>query len=287
MSDKRRLGKGLGALIPDALDASADKSEIELDKIKQNPYQPRENFNEEKLKELASSIREHGVLQAVVVTTANNDDQFYLVAGERRCRAARMAGLKTIPAVIKSYDHKTMLEIALIENLQREDLNPVEEAAAYQRLMKEYSYTQEELATRLGKSRSSIANSVRLLALPESILGMLKNGQVTVGQVRPLLAISDPREQEIIVQRIVEEKLTARDTEKLALGTGKVKTAETNKDSTEQEDPLQAELQMQMQRRLGTKVKIKPGKNGGTIEIFYYGEEDLERLIARILPEGL
>lgn len=287
MSDKRRLGKGLGALIPDALDASADKSEIELDKIKQNPYQPRENFNEEKLKELASSIREHGVLQAVVVTTANNDDQFYLVAGERRCRAARMAGLKTIPAVIKSYDHKTMLEIALIENLQREDLNPVEEAAAYQRLMKEYSYTQEELATRLGKSRSSIANSVRLLALPESILGMLKNGQVTVGQVRPLLAISDPREQEIIAQRIVEEKLTARDTEKLALGTGKVKTAETNKDSTEQEDPLQAELQMQMQRRLGTKVKIKPGKNGGTIEIFYYGEEDLERLIARILPEGL
>jgi len=287
MSDKRRLGKGLGALIPDALDASADKSEIELDKIKQNPYQPRENFNEEKLKELASSIREHGVLQAVVVTTANNDDQFYLVAGERRCRAARMAGLKTIPAVIKSYDHKTMLEIALIENLQREDLNPVEEAAAYQRLMKEYSYTQEELATRLGKSRSSIANSVRLLALPESILGMLKNGQVTVGQVRPLLAISDPREQEIIARRIVEEKLTARDTEKLALGTGKVKTAETNKDSTEQEDPLQAELQMQMQRRLGTKVKIKPGKNGGTIEIFYYGEEDLERLIARILPEGL
>ena len=287
MSDKRRLGKGLGALIPDALDASADKSEIELDKIKQNPYQPRENFNEEKLRELASSIREHGVLQAVVVTTANNDDQFYLVAGERRCRAARMAGLKTIPAVIKSYDHKTMLEIALIENLQREDLNPVEEAAAYQRLMKDYSYTQEELATRLGKSRSSIANSVRLLALPESILGMLKNGQVTVGQVRPLLAISDPREQEIIVQRIVEEKLTARDTEKLALGTGKVKTAETNKDSTEQEDPLQAELQMQMQRRLGTKVKIKPGKNGGTIEIFYYGEEDLERLIARILPEGL
>jgi len=287
MSDKRRLGKGLGALIPDALDASADKSEIELDKIKQNPYQPRENFNEEKLKELASSIREHGVLQAVVVTTANNDDQFYLVAGERRCRAARMAGLKTIPAVIKSYDHKTMLEIALIENLQREDLNPVEEAAAYQRLMKDYSYTQEELATRLGKSRSSIANSVRLLALPESILGMLKNGQVTVGQVRPLLAISDPREQEIIARRIVEEKLTARDTEKLALGTGKVKTAETNKDSTEQEDPLQAELQMQMQRRLGTKVKIKPGKNGGTIEIFYYGEEDLERLIARILPEGL
>ncbi len=287
MSDKRRLGKGLGALIPDALDASADKSEIELDKIKQNPYQPRENFNEEKLRELASSIREHGVLQAVVVTTANNDDQFYLVAGERRCRAARMAGLKTIPAVIKSYDHKTMLEIALIENLQREDLNPVEEAAAYQRLMKDYSYTQEELATRLGKSRSSIANSVRLLALPESILGMLKNGQVTVGQVRPLLAISDPREQEIIARRIVEEKLTARDTEKLALGTGKVKTAETNKDSTEQEDPLQAELQMQMQRRLGTKVKIKPGKNGGTIEIFYYGEEDLERLIARILPEGL
>jgi ParB family transcriptional regulator, chromosome partitioning protein len=287
MSDKRRLGKGLGALIPDALDASADKSEIELDKIKQNPYQPRQDFNEEKLKELAGSIREYGILQAVVITPANNEDEFYLVAGERRCRAAKMAGLKTIPAIIKSYDNKTMLEIALIENLQREDLNPVEEATAYQRLMKEYSYTQEELAGRLGKSRSAIANSVRLLALPESVLGLLKNGQVTAGQVRPLLSISDPGEQELLAHRIVDEGLTARDTEKLSFVPGKVKATGPKKNSAEQEDPVQAELQMQMQRRLGTKVKIKQGKNGGTIEIFYYGEEDLERLITRILPEGL
>jgi ParB family transcriptional regulator, chromosome partitioning protein len=287
MSEKRRLGKGLGALIPDVLENAVDKSEIALDKIKQNPFQPRQSFNEEKLLELANSIREHGVLQAVVVCPTGDGEDYYLVAGERRCRAAKLAGLETIPAVVKSYDSKTMLEIALIENLQREDLNPVDEALAYQRLMKDYNYTQEEMARRLGKSRSAIANSVRLLALPETILNMLAKGEITAGQVRPLLSITDQGEQELTARRIIDEGLSARDAEKFSVGAGKTRKSLQKTHKEDPEDPMQAELQLQLQRRLGTKVRIKPGKTGGLIEIFYYGEEDLERLIARILPEGL
>ncbi len=287
MSEKRRLGKGLGALIPDALEADAEKSEIALDRIKQNPYQPRVNFDQKKLDELALSIREHGVLQAVVLCPAGSGGDYFLVAGERRCRAAKLAGLKSIPAIIRGYDNKELLEIALIENLQREDLNPVEEATAYQRLMKEYNYTQEELARRLSKSRPAIANSVRLLALPEKVLELLAHGQLTAGQARPLLAVSGQTQQEEIAQKIVEEGLTARDAEKYSERAAhkKKKRGEARAEITE--DPLIAELQLQIQRRLGTKVKIRLSKNGGTIEIHYYGDEDLERLIAKLLPEGI
>lgn len=289
MSDKRRLGKGLGALIPDAFDTDSDieKSEIALEKIRPNPYQPRENFDQEKLEELALSIRQHGVLQAIVVCPAGSDGDYYLVAGERRCRAAKIAGLKSIPAIVRSYDNKAMLEIALIENLQREDLNPVEEAAAYRQLMKDYNYTQEDLAQRLGKSRPTIANSVRLLSLSKKILDLIARGKLTAGQARPLLAISDHLKQEEFAQRIVEEGLTARDAEKLSERTGKKSRKSLENKRETADDPLTSELQLQIQRRLGTKVRIKPAKSGGTIEIHYYGEEDLERLIAKLLPEGL
>ena len=289
MSDKRRLGKGLGALIPDAFDTNSDveKSEIALEKIRPNPYQPRENFDQEKLEELAQSIREHGVLQAIVVCPTGSDADYYLVAGERRCRAAKLAGLKSIPAIVRSYDNKAMLEIALIENLQREDLNPVEEAAAYRQLMKDYNYTQEDLAQRLGKSRPAIANSVRLLALPKKILDLIARGKLTAGQARPLLAITDQLKQEEFAQKIVEEGLTARDAEKLSERTEKKNRTSMENKQVASEDPLTSELQLQIQRRLGTKVRIKPAKSGGTIEIHYYGEEDLERLIAKLLPEGL
>jgi ParB family transcriptional regulator, chromosome partitioning protein len=289
MSDKRRLGKGLGALIPDAFDSDSDveKSEIALDKIRPNPYQPRENFDPEKLEELAQSIREHGVLQAIVVCPAGSDADYYLVAGERRCRAAKLAGLKSIPAIIRSYDNKAMLEIALIENLQREDLNPVEEATAYRQLMKDYNYTQDELAKRLGKSRPAIANSVRLLSLPKNILNLIAQGRLTAGQARPLLAINDHSKQEEFAQKIVSEGLTARDAERLSERTEKKNNTNRASQPETAEDPMMAELQIQIQRSLGTKVRIKPAKNGGTIEIHYYGEEDLERLIGKLLPEGL
>jgi ParB family transcriptional regulator, chromosome partitioning protein len=289
MSDKRRLGKGLGALIPNAFDTDSDleKSEIALDKIRPNPYQPRENFDPEKMEELARSIREHGVLQPIVVCPTGSDVDYYLVAGERRCRAAKLAGLKSIPAIVRSYDNKAMLEIALIENLQREDLNPVEEAAAYRQLMKDYNYTQEDLAKRLGKSRPTIANSVRLLALSPKILDLIAQGRLTAGQARPLLAISDHFKQEEFAQKIVDEGLTARDAEKLSERTTKKNRTDRDNQREKDEDPITSELQLQIQRSLGTKVRIKPAKNGGTIEIHYYGEEDLERLIAKLLPEGL
>ncbi len=289
MTEKRRLGKGLGALIPEVADDNAVTNEISLDLIKPNPYQPRRDFDDEKLKELAASIKEHGVLQAVVVSPDNEGKYYTLVAGERRCRAAKQAGLKTVPAVVKPVDRKTLLEVALIENLQREDLNPVDEAMAYKRLMQEYNYTQEELAHRLGRSRPSIANSVRLLGLPDSILDLLARNELTPGQVRPLLAIDDPAKREETATLIVKEGLSAREAEKLVskLNASKVKKKEGAGKKEAQPDPLQAELQLQIQRALGTKVKIKPGKSGGSIEIFYYGDDDLERVVSKLLPGGI
>ncbi len=286
MSEKRRLGKGLGALIPEVLTGSEDTNEISLDQIQPNPFQPREVFDDEKLRELASSIKEHGILQAVVVSPTG-DGNFFLVAGERRCRAARIAGLSSVPAIIKSLDRKTMLEIALIENLQREDLNPVEEARAYKRLMQEYNYTQEELARRIGRSRPSIANSIRLLSLPGEILELLAQGEISAGQVRPLLAISDPRMQQEAARQIIEEGLSAREAEKIAARISMRSGKKREPEKAVTQDPVHIELQAQIQRSLGTKVRFKQGKNGGTIEIFYYSEEDLERLIAKILPEGI
>ncbi len=287
MNEKRRLGRGLGALIPDALATSAETSEIRLERIQPNPFQPRRTFDDEKLKELAASIKEHGILQAVVVSPSGEDDKYILVAGERRCRAARLAGLETVPAVVKAFDKNSMLEIALIENIQREDLNPVEEARAYKKLISDYSYTQEELARRIGRSRPSIANSMRLLSLSETVLNSLSIGELTPGQVRPLLAINDPDRQQAVAKQIIEEGLSAREAEKMVskINAGKKdahKSAENPVD-----DPLSTELQLQIQRALGTKVKLKKGKSGGTIEIYYYSEDDLERLVARLLPEGV
>ncbi len=287
MSEKRRLGKGLGALIPEVMSGSGETSEVSLEKIEPNPFQPRQKFDDEKINELAASIKEHGVLQAVVLAPAREDDRYYLVAGERRCRAAKLAGLEKVPAVIKSYDSKQMLEIALIENLQREDLNPVEEARAYKKLMSEFSYTQDELARRIGKSRPSVANTMRLLSLPTYVIKALEEGQITSGQARPLLAIGDKEVQENAFKTIMEERLTARDVEKLVHQTSGKKHKTKQVGQGVEEDPVQVELQLQMQRVLGTKVKIKPGKSGGSIEIFYYGDEDLERLIDKLLPEGI
>lgn len=287
MSDKRRLGKGLGALIPEVMSGKGETSEISLEKIKPNPYQPRKKFDDSKINELAASIKEHGVLQAVVLAPVKDRDEYILVAGERRCRAAKIAGLKAVPAVIKAYDNKQMLEIALIENLQREDLNVVEEAQAYKKLMDEFSYTQEELARRIGKSRPAVANTVRLLFLPAPVLRALEKGQITSGQVRPLLAIPGQEEQLTAFAKIIEEGLTARQAEQLVSEKAGKISKEPKKVLPRAEDPLQAELQVQMQRVLGTKVRIKPGKTGGTIEIYYYGEEDLTRLMEKLMPEGL
>jgi len=283
MSDKKRLGRGLGALIPDAiLDKENEIKDIPIDRIRPNPYQPRTHFNEEKLRELADSINVHGVVQAIVVSP--KDNEYVLVAGERRYRAARMAGLETIPAVVKSYDKSSMLEIALIENLQREDLNPIEEGEAYRRLIVEFNLTQEELSRRVGKSRSSIANAIRLLSLPKAIKEALAGGEINVGQARPLLSLPGQEMQEKAAIEIISRKLTARDAEKIVAGMVKSKDDSALKEIPET-DPLLKELQNQLQRRLGTKVKLVKGKQGGSVEIFFYGDEDLERLLTFLLPD--
>ncbi|MFO8192815.1 MAG: ParB/RepB/Spo0J family partition protein [Bacillota bacterium] len=285
MNEKRRLGKGLGALIPEAVNDKEGSNEIELDLIKANPFQPRRDFDEDKMKELASSIKEHGILQAVVVSPDPEGEGYILVAGERRCRAARMVGLKKVPAVIKKINKKTMLEMALIENLQREDLNPLEEAAAYRRLIDDFKYTQEELAGRLGKSRPTVANSLRLLSLTEPVRDLMASRTITAGQARPLLSIEEPGRQYEAAMMIVEQGLSARAAEKLAAKKGR---AGIKKDKDmKNTDPLIEEIQQRIQRALGTKVKIKSGREGGTIEIYYYGDDDLERLTTRLLPEGL
>ena len=285
MSEKKRLGKGLGALIPEveASDETVDTNEIAIDLIKPNPFQPRREFEDEKLKELAASIKEHGVLQAIVVCPEDEVGNYVLVAGERRCRAAKIAGLKTIPAVVRNIDKSTMLEIALIENLQREDLNPVEEASAYRKLMKEYNYTQDDLARRIGCSRPAIANSIRLLSLPEMVIEALAKNELAPGQARPLLGISDSKLQQEAARQIMKNKLSAREAEKIASRISKQREKDQDKsERNEESDPIQEELQLQMQRSLGTKVKIKQAKNGGTIEIFYYSDDDLERLMEKL-----
>lgn len=286
MSEKRRLGRGLGALIEEAFSGNAEITEVPLDEIKPNPFQPRANFDPSKLQELVNSIKEHGVVQAVLISPAK-EGGYYVVAGERRCRAARMAGLTAIPALIREFNEKEMLEIALIENLQREDLNPIEEAAAYRRLMEEFNLTQEELGRRLGKSRSAIANTVRLLSLPPTIQEALIRGELSAGQARPLLALPDAASQEALARRIIEGRLTAREAERLAGSAAAGKEKERAERKAEAADPLLKELQAVLQRRLGTKVKISRRRGGGTIEIFFYGEEDLERLIELMMPEGI
>ncbi len=283
MNDKRRLGRGLGALIPEA-SSETDIKEIAVNRIKPNPYQPRISFDETKLRELADSIKEHGVIQAVVVSPEG--ENYILVAGERRLRAAQIIGFQTIPAVIKNLNKSAMLEIALIENLQREDLNPIEEATAYRRLMNEFNLTQEELARRVGKSRSAIANTVRLLSLSKTIIEALVRGDITAGQARPLLGLADCETQEKVALQIMAKGLTARDAEKMVARMGKGKEQVARHDVLPV-DPLHQEMQELLQRRLGTKVKINHGKQGGFVEVFFYSDEDLERLLALLLPDGI
>ncbi len=288
MTGKRRLGRGLGALIPETIDSGAALREINIAQIRRNPFQPRTRFDQEKLQELADSIREHGVVQPVIVSPGK--DGYILVAGERRFRAAQLAGLQTIPALTKELDSGMMLQIALIENLQREDLNPVEEARAYHQLIDKFKFTQEELARRLGKSRPAIANTIRLLSLPDEVKQALINGEISEGQARPLLRISDQAVQAGLARRIIQEKLTAREVERLVSNSRQLKRPALKQPKPSltghEPEPVWEELREKLQHYLGTKVKITRRSKGGAIEIEFYEPEDLERLLGLIMPEG-
>jgi ParB family chromosome partitioning protein len=272
---KMVLGKGLSALIPAEQDSSADEVHyrvVPLDRIAPNPMQPRQRFDEVAMAELAESVRQNGLVQPLVVR--KNGAGFTLVAGERRYRASRMAGLEKVPAVIMDdIDDVRMLELALVENIQRQDLNPLELAEAYRRLIDQCGLTQAQLAQRVGRSRAAVANHLRLLGLPDSIKRLLSEGRLTEGHARALLALDNESRMLEMAERIVNGSLTVREAEQAAPEKKRRRRLEVKRLS-----PALADIEADMKRRLGTSVKIVPGLKRGKIEIEYYGEDDLSRL---------
>lgn len=272
----KRLGKGLSALLPQMeVDQNDSVQSVNVADIRPNPYQPRQVFDDEKLKELSESIKEHGVIQPIIVRKSLRG--YEIVAGERRWRAAKVAGLTEVPVAVRDYNDKQMTEIALIENLQREDLNPIEVAEAYLNLMNQFNLTQEELAKKVGQSRSHVANFLRLLQLPSEITNDVSRGTITMGHARAILSIEDKAKQLQIVKRIKTEELSVRQVEHLVNQLLKSVPRETKK------KPPVSTIFKQYEDRfrnvLGTSVKIQQGKKRGKIEIDYFSTDDLERIL--------
>ena len=273
MNQKKVLGRGLGALIPQREHAPAPSglAEIPLSQISPNPYQPRKNFNEASIEELARSVRQHGIVQPLVVTRSG--DRYKLLAGERRFRAAQKAGLSSVPAVIKEIAQEgDALQIALIENIQREDLNPMEEAMAYHQLHEDFGLTQEEISQRVGKERSTVANFLRLLKLPEAVKKLLASGQLSMGHARALLAVDSPKKQEQLAERVVKKNLNVRQTEMLA-------APKAEKKPEKEKDVFTRDAEEKLQRTLRTKVDIDRRRRGGVIHIRFGSEEELIRVV--------
>ena len=280
---KPALGRGLGALIPglseEAMAEGRMLKEIDIKSISPNPYQPRSDFHPDSIRELADSITEKGILQPILVTSKDNGYQ--LIAGERRVQAAKMADYKLIPAIIlEGLSKEGMIELALIENLQREDLDPIDTATAYQRLMEECPLTQEEVAKRVGKSRSTVANFLRLLSLPPKVQGMISLGELSPGHVRVILNLADPEAQVRLAEKMAAEKTTVRTAEKLVLKRRGARRVPQLSASAE-------DLQRELQQHLATKVKVFRNQKGlGRIEIHFFSDMELERLAGIILDTG-
>jgi ParB family chromosome partitioning protein len=258
---------------------------LSLDKIKANPNQPRKHFDQTSLDELALSIKEHGIIEPVIVEETENGF-FIVIAGERRCRAAALAGLQEVPALVRNYSEEKRLEISIIENIQREGLNPIEEAIAYRQLMELASLSQDEAAAKVGKSRSALANSLRLLKLPEPVQEALKNGKVTQGHARAILAVENVERQLALFREIVDKTLSVREAE--------AKTAELNKNplvapakppTHKARDPHLASMEQRFIESLGTKVRIDGNADTGSIRIDYYSMDDLDRLYEIIVQQ--
>jgi len=281
----RGLGKGLNAIIgADLVSEVSDRPravEIPVDRLSPNPFQPRRSFTEEGLEQLADSIRHHGILQPIVVRPSG--DGYQLIAGERRWRAAQIAGLQRIPAVVRELDDPGMVQVALIENLQREDLNPIEEASAYRRLMDEFNMTQEQLSSAIGRSRPAIANAVRLLNLPEAIQKAVEERRLSEGHARCLLSISNQGDQLKVAAEIIANGLNVRQAEELVKGTTQNVSRETIRKRTSEEDPNAVRLTQRLGERLGTRVKLSGSVSKGKLEIEYYSAEDLDRILEIIL----
>lgn len=273
------LGKGLGALmLENATDEMLTENELPINEIIPNRDQPRKTFDEAALEELAQSIKQHGVLQPLLVRPIPSGG-YQLVAGERRWRACRIAGLNKVPVVIKELTDTETMEIAIIENLQREDLNPIEEAEGLQALIDKCGYTQEEVAMSVGKSRPAIANSLRLLRLPQEVRDMTKNGDISAGHARALLAFDNEAMMLEAAKNIVSNKMTVRDVERLA----KIKeTDEPRRRRTRRRDSFYDEVELSLSETLGRKVKVYTGRGSGTLEIEFYSQEDLKELANKL-----
>ncbi len=273
--NKKGLGKGLGALISTANEeTSSGVVELRINDIEPNVGQPRKKFDDDKLLQLSDSIKQHGIVQPIIVR--KEDNIYKIVAGERRWRAARLAGLNNVPVIIKDVTNKQVMEMALIENIQREDLNPIEEAEAYERLLNEYNMTQEELSKSIGKNRSTIANIIRLLSLCDNVKECLINGDISSGHARTLIAIEDKEKQEKVCHEIIEKNLNVRETENLVKKLLSVKNKEKN---TPYEDENLIRIEDELKKILGTKVKLSSNNKKGKIMIEYYSNDELERLL--------
>ena len=276
---RRALGKGLKALIPVTDEKVGSAFEIAVEDVRPNRYQPRKIFDDLKLTELVNSIREKGVVQPIIVQ--KSDSGYELIAGERRWRAAQKAGLNKIPAIIREVSSEESLELALIENIQRENLNPIEEARAYQRLSDEFYQTQEDIAKKIGKDRSTVANFLRLFKLPKEIQDSISNEELTMGHARALLSLASAKEQLSLKDRIVKRKMSVREVESYVN-----RSRETKKESSKKRvDMFKDRLEGELQRFFGTEVRILKGRNKGKIEIIFYNDEDLERIIELIKGE--
>lgn len=288
----RGLGKGLDSLIPVVETPVATKKKKENDinalkegeapvmvkitKVEPNRQQPRKKFDEDALLELADSIKQYGLLQPILVQ--DRKTYYEIIAGERRWRASKLAGLKEVPVIIRNYSEQEIVEISLIENIQREDLNPIEEAQAYKRLLTEFNLKQDEVADRVSKSRTAVTNSMRLLKLCDEVQQMVIENMITTGHARAILSVEDPTEQYALAQRIFDEKLSVREVEKLVRNLGKPAKEKKNVDKSM--DVIYEDIQEKLKNTLGTKVAITSKGNGtGKIEIEFYSNEELERLI--------
>lgn len=300
MTVKRKgLGKGLDSLIPDNISSKKEKKDdvkqqtssevkngeqmMKINMVEPNRDQPRRNFEEDALLELADSIKQYGVLQPLIVRKRN--DYYEIIAGERRWRAAKLAGVKEIPVIIKDYNEQEILEIALIENIQRENLNPIEEAMAFKKLLEEFNLKQDEVAERVSKSRTAVTNSMRLLKLDKRVQQMIIDDMISTGHARALLAIDDPEQQYMLANKIFDEKLSVRETEKLIK---ELKNPKKDKEKKTIENAfIYEDIEDKMKQVLGTKVHVaSKGKGKGKIEIEYYSDKELERMFEMIMSIG-
>ena len=292
MATARGLAKGLDTLIPTGkVEVKSKKSTEKSNEVKEptttvkitmvepNREQPRKNFDQDALEELADSIKQYGLIQPIVVQ--DRKTYYEIIAGERRWRAAKIAGLKEVPVIIKNYTEQEIVEISLIENIQRENLNPIEEAMAYKRLLNEFNLKQDEVAERVSKSRTAVTNSMRLLKLCDEVQQMIIDEMITTGHARALISVEDPEQQYILAQKIFDEKLSVRDVEKLVKDFGKTKKEKKAKEKDKALEVIYQEIEQKLKDKVGTKVSItSKGDGAGRLEIEFYNHDDLERIIA-------